>query len=218
MMDLSPIRNLNVKSVNWFALVGGVLTLVLTVASMFAPWWQITLGRTLATVGFSPVSLSTNIIGYSVALPIVQAISWMFIVLLISAGIVLIVYSIMPTKPYSKRLLGFAYKKPLGTLVAFVVLMLLLTNAGTILGMMAGSSNLSGADLNVPWIGAKTLHLPSSMAQGTILGIAISAEIEWTFWLAVTVASLCVAARLYHKKLDRSALDEKIKQPSPDTS
>jgi len=213
----SNIRNLNVKRVNWFALIGGALTLVLTVASIFVPWWQITVGRTLAKVSFSPVSLSTNVIGYDVAIPIIMAISWMFIVLLVSAGIVLLVYSIMPTKPYSKRLLGFGYKKPLGTLVAFVVLMLLLTNAGTIFGMMPASSSPSGADLNVPWIGSKTVHLPSSMAQGTILGIAISAEIEWTFWLAVAVAALCVTARLYHKKLDTPTSEEKIKPSSQDT-
>ncbi|HML03685.1 MAG TPA: hypothetical protein VK487_10010 [Candidatus Bathyarchaeia archaeon] len=206
-------RSFNVKSWNWFGLVGGALTLVLTVASMFVPWWQITVGRTLAIIGLSPVSLSTNIVGFIVALPIIAAVSWMFMVLLISAGIILIIYSIVPTKPYSERLLGFAYKKPLGTLIAFVVLMLLLTNAGTVFGMMSGPS-LSGADLNVPWTGAKTLHLPSSMAQGTLLGIAISAEIEWTFWLAVIVAGLCVAARLYHKKLVRPTADKKTEQTS----
>jgi hypothetical protein len=208
------IKNPYTRSVNWFALAGGTLTLVLTVASMFVPWWHITIGQTLATIGISPVSLSTNIMGYSVALPIIMVISWIFIALLVSAGIVLIIYSIMPTKPYSKRLLGFAYKKPLGTLIAFIVLMLLVTNIGTILGMMIGSSNLAGADLNVPWLGAKTLALPSSMAQGTIGGIAISTELGWTFWLAVSVAALCVAARLYHKKLDILTTEDNIKQPS----
>ena len=193
---------------NWFALVGGTLTLVLTVASIFVPWWQITVGQTLATVSISPVSLSTIAMGYNVALPIITAIGWMFMVLLISAGIALTVYSIMPTKPYSKRLLGFAYKKPLGTFIGFVILMLLLTNAGTIVGMIAGP-NMAGADLNIPWNGPKTLHLPSSMAQGILLGIAISASLEWTFWLAVIVAALCVAARLYHKKLDKPAEQEK---------
>jgi len=202
------IRNLNLKSVNWFALVGGTLTLVLTIASVFVPWWQITVGQTLATVSISPVSLSTIAMGYNVALPIITAIGWMFMVLLISAGIALIVYSIMPTKPYSKHLLGFAYKKPLGTFIGFVILMLLLTNAGTIFGIIAGP-NMAGADLNIPWNGPKTLHLPSSMAQGILLGIAISASLEWTFWLAVIVAALCVAARLYHKKLDKPAEQEK---------
>jgi hypothetical protein len=153
-------------------------------------------------------------VGYSVALPIIVAVSWMFMVLLVSAGVVLVVYSIMPSKPYSKRLLGFAYKKPLGTLIAFLVLLVLMTNSGTIFGMMLGSSGLSGADLNVPWTGAKTLQLPSSMAQGVVRGIIVSAEFGWTFWLAVVASGLCVAARLYHKKLDRPAATEKVPQPS----
>jgi hypothetical protein len=208
------MKNLNIKDVNWFALVGGALTLVLAVASLFVPWWQVTVGQTLAKIGFSPVSLSTNIVGYSVALPIILAVSWMFMVLLVSAGVVLVVYSIMPSKSYSKRLLGFAYKKPLGTLIAFLVLLVLMTNSGTIFGMMLGSSSLSGADLNVPWTGAKTLQLPSSMAQGVVRGIIVSAEFGWTFWLAVVVSGLCVAARLYHKKLDRPTATEKVPQPS----
>ena len=202
------LRNVHVNNVNWFALVGGALTIVLTVSSMFVPWWQITIGQTLAKIGFSPVNLSTNIVGYNIALPIVTAISYMFFLLLVSAGIVLIIYSIIPGNPYSKRLLSYAYKKPLGTLIAFILLMLFVTNAGIIFGMMAGSSGMSGADLNFPWVGAKTLQLPSSMSQGILRGIAISAELEWTFWLAVSVGVLCVAARLYDKKLYRHTADD----------
>lgn len=212
-VDLN-IENLHIKDVNWFALVGGALTLVLAVASLFVPWWQVTVGQTLARIGFSPVSLSTNILGYSVALPIIVAVGWMFMVLLVSAGVVLVFYSIVPSKPYSKRLLGFGYKKPLGTLIAFLVLLVLMTNSGTIFGMMLGSSSLSGADLNVPWTGTKTLQLPSSMTQGEVGGIIVSAEFGWTFWLAVVVGGLCVVARLYHKKLDRPAAIEKVPQPS----
>jgi hypothetical protein len=213
-VDLNT-KNVHAKNVNWFASAGGALTLVLAAASLSVPWWQITLGQTLARIGFSPGNLSTNIVGYSVALPIIAAVSWMFMGLLVSAGIVLVVYSIMPSKPYSKGLLGFAYKKPLGTLIAFLVLLLLLTNSGTILSIMPGSSNLSAADLNVPWTGTKTLQLPSSMAQGsTIRGITVSTEFGWTFWLAVAVAGLCVAARLYHKKLELPVADEGVPQSS----
>jgi hypothetical protein len=207
-------KNLHLKNVNWFALVGGALVIVLAVSSMYVPWWQITVGQTLVTIGLSPVNLSTNIVGYNVILPIIAAIGWMFMAMLVSAGIVLIIYSIMPSKPYSKRLLGFAYKKPLGTLIAFIVLLLLITNAGTILGMIARPSNFSAADLNIPWFGAKTLRVPSSIAQDTIRGIAVSAQLEWTFWLAVAAAALCVGARLYHKKLDRPEAAENAKQPS----
>ncbi len=213
------MKNLHAKNVNWFALVGGVLTLVLVVSSLSVPWWQITVGQTLVRVGLSPVHVSTNIVGYDVAFPIIAAIGWMFTVMLVSVGIVLVVYSVVPTKPYSKRLLGFAYKKPLGILITFIILMLLVTNAGTmigtmIIGTMLRPSTMSGADLNVPWSGAKTLQLPTSVAQGTVHGIAVSSEVEWTFWLAVTVAALCVTARVYHKKLDRPTPAENAKQPS----
>ena len=212
------IRNLHLKNVNWFALVGGALTLVLAVSSMFVPWWQITIGQTLARIGISPVNLSTNIVGYNVAIPIIEAVGWMFMVMLVSAGIVLVFYSIFPTKPYSKRLLGFAYKKPLATLIAFTVLMLLITNVGTIIGAMIRSSSMSGADLNIPWSGAKTLQLPSSMTQGEINGVAVSAAVEWTFWLAITASALCLGARLYHRKLDRPTTINKGEQLSQDAT
>jgi len=208
------IKNLHLKKVNWFALVGGALTLVLAVSSLFVPWWQITIGQTLAKIGISPVNLSTNIVGYSVAIPVIAAIGWMFMIMLVSAGIVLVFYSIFPTKPYSKRLLGFAYKKPLATVIAFTVLMLVITNVGTIFGAMISSSSMSGADLNIPWSGTKTLELPSSMAQGMLGGITVTAAVEWTFWLAVTAAALCLAARLYHRKLDRPAVLDNLTQPS----
>jgi hypothetical protein len=48
------------------------------------------------------------------------------------------------------------------------------------------------------------------LAQGAIRGITVSAEFGWTFWLAVAVAGLCLAAKIYHKKLDRPAADEKV--------
>ena len=212
------MKNLHVKNVNWFALAGGALTLVLAVSSIYVPWWQINVGQTLVRIGLSPVNLSTNIVGYDVALPIIATIGWMFMAMLVSVGIVLVVYSVVPTKPYSKRLLVFAYKKPLGTLITFTILMLLVTNAGTIIGTMVSPSTISGTDLNVPWSGAKTLQPPSSVAQGTVRGIAVSAEVEWTFWLAVTVAALCIGARLYHRKLERFARSENAKQSSQDSA
>jgi hypothetical protein len=198
------MKNLNFRDVNWFALVGGALTLVLAVTSLSVPWWQLTVGQTLAKIGFSPVNLSMDIMGYSVALPIITAINWMFMVLLVFAGTVLAVYSFMPLMPYSKRLLTFAYKKPLATLIGFLIILLLITNSGAIVGLIIGGSKTSGADLNVPWSGAKTLQLPSSISQGVVSGVYVSAEVGWTFWLAVTVAGLCIAARIYHRKLERS--------------
>jgi hypothetical protein len=30
----------------------------------------------------------------------------------------------------------------------------------------------------------------------------VSAQLGWTFWLAVAVAPLCISARIYHRKLE----------------
>jgi hypothetical protein len=203
------IRDLHLRDVNWFALAGGALTILLAAASLYVPWWQLTVGQTLAKISFSPVNLSTTAMGYSIAVPIIMAVGWMFMLMLLSAGIVLAVYSIMPLMPYSRLLLSFAYKKPLATIIAFLVFLLLVTNSGAIISMIIGSSRMSGADLSLPWSGAKTLQLPSSMTQGTIQGVNVSTELGWTFWLAITVAGLCIAARIYHVRLERSQSKQK---------
>ena len=213
------LKNLHLKNINWFALVGGVLTLVLAVASVFVPWWQLTIGQTIARIGLSPVNMPTNIMGYSVAIPIIETINWIFMATFVACGIVLAVYSIFPTKPYSKRLLTFAYKKPFEILIAFIVLMLLLTNLGMIIGTMAQrSTGQSVGDLNVPWVGAKNLQLPSAVGQSMAGSIAVSTGFGWTFWLAVIVAALCLGAGIYHKKLDKQTTVGNINRASQETA
>ena len=206
------LKSLRLRSVNWFALAGGVLTLVLAFASFFMPWWQITVGQTLATVRFSPASLSPTIIGYDMGIPMIAVMTWIIIMLLILAGVTLVIYSVFTMKPYSKSLLCFAYKKPVQTLVGFVLLMLLLTNIGTILGIFWGPSMSTGMDLNLPWNGYKMIKLPDSFAQGMVAGISVSAQVGWTFWLAVADAGLSICARVYHRKIEHlSHLDvEKV--------
>jgi hypothetical protein len=131
--------------------------------------------------------------------PIIFAINIIFLLLLIAAGIALIAYSVVPTKPYSRHLLGFGYKKPLLIFVGFTVLLLLLTNVGTLMSAISGNHGLSS--MNIPLSGATTITMSNSSTQSATVSTLISANLGWTFWLAMATAILCVATRIYHGRL-----------------
>ncbi len=103
----------------------------------------------------------------------------------------MLIYSLMATKPYSKRLLGFAYKKPLYAVIFFVVELILLS---VLVKLIAG--------FNLSLFGPSILQLPSNIApSGVSISVSVLGAFEWPFYLAVVAAGLCVAARLYHRKI-----------------
>lgn len=107
----------------------------------------------------------------------------------------MLVYSVLPAKPYSTSLLGFGYNKPLYAVVFFLVELIALT---LMVKTIAGFS--------IPLMGSANVQLPASMTQGASISVGVSAAFEWPFWFAIVVAGLCVAARLYHRKLVRYSL------------
>jgi hypothetical protein len=220
------------KAINWFALAAGSLSIVLAAASLVVPWWQVTVGS-LATLGWSPVKLSINVSGFSLAVPVLTVIGVIFTLFIVVPGIVLIIYSVFPTKPYAKHMLGFAYKKPLGVFILFLAVLLLLANSGTIAaalfhGSLGSALTTSGlpisslpisslpiSSLNMPLWGTRTFSLSLS-ALG--ISIPISTSIQWTFWLAAVVAALCVAARIYHRKFVKAESAVEVKAQAPPDS
>jgi predicted permease len=102
----------------------------------------------------------------------------------------MLIYSIKPEETYSKRLLGFGYAKPLFSVVLFVVVLIALQQ---IIKLMV--------NLDIPVLGSATSVLPQSTTYGTTVTVLMSADLQWPFYLAVVAAALCLAARLYHKKI-----------------
>jgi hypothetical protein len=202
------------RAINWFALAAGILALLLAAASQMVPWWQVAVGSVL-TVGLSPVKVSISILGLSLDIPVITLINIIFTLLLVAPGIVLILYSVFPTKPYAKHMLGFAYKKPLAVFIVFLVILLLLASAGSLLaatlfrGYPGALSNLISS-FNMPLWGTRTILIPNvgsmfgfSAGYGTPsvnISLPISGNLQWTFWLAAIVATLCIAARIYSRK------------------
>ena len=176
--------------VNWLGLAGGVTTIVVVIVSLFYPWWQLRVGDGLLTANASPLNTNFNVLGTTFTMPLVWAINLVSILTLIASSITMIVYSLFPAKSYSKQLLDFAYKKPLFMLVSFVVVLFVLTLLVQVL-----------LKLSVPLAGSVTSTFPIPFIQGTTISVLISTGFQWPFWLAVVAAGLCIAARLYHKRV-----------------
>jgi hypothetical protein len=176
--------------INWLALAGGVSTVILIAVSLFVPWWVLSVGQGLVKANVSPIYTDFSLIGNAFTVPLLFALNLASILTLSAGGIAMLIYSIKPEKPYSKKLLGFGYSKPLFSVVLFVIVLFALQQ---IVRLMV--------NLNVPIIGSATSTLPQSTTYGTVVTVLISAELQWPFYLAVAVATLCLAARFYHKKI-----------------
>jgi len=175
---------------NWFGLAGGITTIALIIVSLFYPWWQVTAGGGLVNANVSPLNTSFNFLGTRFTIPLIWALNLASLFSLVASGIAMLVYSIIPTKAYSKHLLGFAYKKPLFAVLFFVIVLFALTVI-----IQAAFS------LYIPLIGSATATLPETMTYGAKVEVFISTGFQWPFWLAALAAGLCLAARLYHKRI-----------------
>jgi hypothetical protein len=176
--------------INWFGLAGGVTTIVLILVSLYNPWWQLTVGEDLVKANVSPLNTNFDFLGTTFTIPLIWALNIVSILSLVTSGIAILVYSIIPTRSYSKHLLGFAYKKPLFTLLFFVVSLFVLTLLIQAL-----------LNFNVPLMGSTTATLPTALTRDITISVLISAGFQWSFWLATVPAGLCIAARIYHKRI-----------------
>jgi hypothetical protein len=175
---------------NWFGLAGSIAIIVLIIISLFVPWWQLTVGDDLVKANASPVNTNFNFAGDSFTIPLIWALNIGSIISLAAGGIAILIYSVKPAESYSKRLLNFGYRKPLYSLLFFVIGLFAIT--------LVIKSMFS---LEVPLIGSAETTLPQSMTQGTTVSVLMSAAFIWPFWLAAVASGLCIAARVYHKKI-----------------
>ncbi len=180
---------------NWFALAGGVMTIFVIAVSLFSPWWYLTIGDDLMTVDASPVNMNMSFLGTSPTIPFIFALNIVSIASLLASAIAMMIYSLMPRKSYSMHLLGFGYKKPLYMVLFFII--------GLVATTMICRAVLS---LNIPLMGSTTSTLTTStmpipFVSSITLTIFLSAGFQWSFWLAVIAAILCIVARIYHGKV-----------------
>jgi hypothetical protein len=176
--------------INWFGFAGGATTVLVIAVSLVYPWWQLTVGDDLMKINASPVNTNFGFLNTSFTIPFIWALNVIGLLTLLLSGAAMLVYSVMPTKSFSKPLLDFGYKKPLFTFLFFVI--------GLVVVTVILQAVLS---INLPLMGSATSTVPIPFASGITLTVLLSAGFQWSFWLAAVAAGLCIAARLYHKKV-----------------
>jgi hypothetical protein len=189
------------RSINWFGLSAGIITLIVLVISFYVPWWQLTIGQNLIKINASPVNTNFGLFGGAqFTIPLIWALNLISILTFTASGMIMLIYSLNPTKAYSKHLLGFSYKKPLYAVIFFAVGLAAIV-------MIAGFLGLS-----IPLMGSTTLTLPTQfISSGLSINALASGSFQLPFYLAIVAAALCIAARLYHKNL------AKVQKSGPET-
>jgi hypothetical protein len=185
----------DINRINWFGVAGGALTLTVLLVSYFNPWWQLVIGENLMKVNASPMNTNFGLLGNQFTIPLISALNIGSILTFLFSGTIMLIYSVLPTKPYAKDLLGFAWKKPLWAVIfSMAGLFVIVVIAGTLLGM------------NIPLFGTGTVILPSQFTMGVNISVLVSSAFQWPFYLAITAAILCIAARIYHRKFARMTI------------
>ena len=178
------------RRINWFGLAAGIITLIVLAVSLFVPWWQLTIGDKLLQVNASPLNTNFGLLDLNFTVPLLWAWNVVSVLIFAAAGVIILFYSIFPTRSYSKELLGFSYKKPLYVLISFFVgLIVMIFIAGAI-------------GFNIPVVGTSNIGLPSQfMPTGLSVSAFVSAGFQLPFYLAIAAAALCIVARLYHGRI-----------------
>ena len=178
------------RHINWFGLAAGITTLVVLVVSLFVPWWQLTIGDKLLQVNASPMNTNFGLLNLKFTVPLLWAWNLVSVFIFVAAGVVMLVYSIFPTRSYSKELLGFSYKKPLYILISFFIGLIVVISIASIFGFI------------VPAVGTSNIALPSQfMPTGLNVSAYVSSGFQLPFYLAIASAALCIVARLYHGRI-----------------
>jgi hypothetical protein len=181
---------MDIKQFNWFALAGGILLLILIPISFYISWWKLVVGQNLLTVNTSPVNTTFNLLGSQFNPALVWAANLTSILTFLACGIIMLIYAVIPAKPYAKDLLSFAYRKPLYIIIIYLAVL--------IVTMFVTQAALG---IGVPLAGSSTITLPQNLTMGVNISVAVSSIFQWPFWLAIVAAGLFIAARIYHTKL-----------------
>ncbi len=176
--------------INWFSLTGGITTLLVIAISMFVPWWQLRVGDSIIAANVSPLYTNFDMIGNSFTLPAIMAVNLSCILLSLIGAVLMLLYTVKPTKPYAKTLLNFSFATPLFFLIIFLVGLIALTFIVQVL-----------FSFSIPLSGSANIQLPSNTTQGLNVSVQITAEFLWPFYLAIASSVLCIGARLYHKRI-----------------
>ncbi|MCL2691615.1 MAG: hypothetical protein FWE56_05090 [Candidatus Bathyarchaeota archaeon] len=179
----------HLSQINWFGVAGGILTLIVIVASIYYPWWHLIIGKDTVKINVSPMNTNFGLLGTHFTIPLIYALNIGSILTFLCSGIIMLIYSLAPTKSYAKDLLDFSWKKPLYSVITSTLCLTLIVLVARAIFKM-----------HIPLIGTSIINLPSEFTEGVNISVIATAAFQWPLYLALTAAILCIIARIYHKK------------------
>lgn len=188
------------RIINWVGVAAGIVTLLMVAVSVYMPWWRLVIGENLFTVNASPIYFGFGFLDSQFTIPLLLAINITLILTYVASGTIMLLYSLIPTKPYAKDLLAFSYRKPLYALVGFVVGLVVMVLVAGFVGV------------NVPLMGSAEVSLPQFLMSqfGVSISVTVLAAFLVPFGFGIAAAALCLAARIYHPILSKKF--EKLQQ------
>ena len=182
---------------NWFGLVAGALMLLLP---FLGPWWS-------ATVGTGAMDLALSPFDYRISLleqPITSTLIGYFLLAaklsVMIGGALMIAGSVGAKRWWGRRLVRFGAMRVFWMIIGLIALLLVgAFFLNSILpSLMSGMVEGGSMQVNVPYVkGATTSTIQVDAATVTA---PITASLTDIFWVAVLVAVLGVAARIYHRR------------------
>jgi hypothetical protein len=188
----------HLRQINWFGIAGSILIFFVIIVSLNFPWWQLNVAEGAVKINVSPMNTNIGLLGTQFKIPLIYALNIGSICTFLCSGIIMFIYSIFSTKPYAKDLLDFAWRKPLYSVITStlcITLIILISRAIFELSF--------GVSMNVPIIGTENVTIPTQFTEGVGINVIASAAFQWPLYLAITAASLCIFARIYHKKITK---------------
>ena len=187
--------------INWFGIVGGILTIIVIIASVYNPWWQLVVGDGIMKINASPMNTNFGLFGTHFVIPLIYALNISSILTFACSGTIMLVYSLATTKPYAKELLKFSWKKPIYSVITNITcltMIIILTNIIT--------------GIKIPLIGATTTTLPTQYTGNANIIVNLTSAFQWPFYLAIATAMLCILAKIYHDKKIAPTIQTKTQQ------
>lgn len=185
------------KNVDWIGLTSGILLVVVVLLSFYNPWWQLKIGDFLVA-NFSPLNTYFSFLGITFLVPLLTAINISCLLLLSISAALMIVYSVNPTKKYSRQLLSWSYKSPLIMPITFVVVIVAFSMLSSFIANQYAHINFT-----LPIMGTSVIQVPSELLgglSGVQIGVDVSGAFQWTFFLAIAAAVLCTATRVHARR------------------
>ena len=188
---------MQLKNVQWIGLGSGILLIAVIPLSLYTPWWQLRIGD-FGYANFSLLHTNFNLLGITFLIPLLAAINISCLLLLSISAALMIAFSINPTREYSKQFFYWSYKKPLVILIIFIGGIVALSQLVSFV-----ANQYAQIDLTLPIIGTSVIQVPSELLgelSGVQIDIAVSGAFQWTFYLAIATAVLCIATRFFYSK------------------